>query len=115
MIIQIMRSLEDWRNSSEVQRVIDAAEKESGFSADSYDVYNDFIDCFRFNVVHRLHGERCTIVWHHQQSRGVGCIFQGHSAECEAVFDAAMEAYKDVLFADCVAFGKAELATRQSQ
>jgi hypothetical protein len=108
MIIKMMRSLEDWQNSPEVQRVIDAAETASGFHADSYDVYDDFIDYFRLNVVQRLHDEGCTIVWHHHQSRGVGCIFQGHNAECEAVFDAAMEACKDTLFNDCVEFGRAE-------
>ena len=108
MIIKLMRSLEDWQNSPEVQRVIDAAEAESGFNADSYEVYDDFIDDFRLNVVHRLHDQGCTIVWQSQQSRGVGYIFQGHSEECEAMFDSAIEACKDILFNDCVEFGKAE-------
>jgi len=109
-----MRSLEDWRNSSAVQRIIDAAAKVSGFHSDGYEVYDDFIECFRLTVAHHLHSQGCTVVWQHQQSRGVGCIFQGHSEECEATFDAAIEACSGTLFRDCVEFGKAEVKNSEN-
>ena len=108
MVIKMMHELEHWRNSSAVQRVIDAAEAESGFNADGYEAYDDFIDYFRLNVVHHLHEAGHAIAWQCQQSCGVGCIFQGGSNKCESAFDAAMEACKGILFRDCVEFGKAE-------
>jgi hypothetical protein len=109
MQIKLINSLEDWRNSSEVQRVIDAAEKESGFSADSYDVYDDFIGEFRRAVARYLHNQGHSVTWWHQQSRGIGCIWQGWSEAGESAFDQACDACTMDFFYDCVAFGKSEL------
>lgn len=105
MRIRLMQSLADWKSNPKVRRVIDAAKKRSGFNAESYDCYDDFINEFRLDVAHYLHEQGHTVAWQCQQSRGAGCILQDCSDECEAAFDAAMNLCKYNLFNDCVGVG----------
>lgn len=92
MKIKLIKSTEHWRYNATVERIIDKVEEETGYEADSYSEYDDFIDEFRVLVKRWLVDAGWDVEWAHQQTVGTGCIVQqGGQAEYHA-FSAACDA-----------------------
>jgi hypothetical protein len=115
MRIKLIRSIEHWREAGQVAGIIDYAERQSGYMADTYAEYDDDIAMLKERVVRWLERAGHTVDWTGQQSVGVGAIVQGPFAgEAERIamndlLRTAIDHNREAFLGMCVDTGRSNL------